>query len=53
MTVSIGDTVIYGKYGGSDIEVDGQTENSSRRRHPRQASLNRATELRKLYRNFI
>ncbi|MAI71444.1 MAG: co-chaperone GroES [Rhodopirellula sp.] len=24
MTVTIGDTVIYGKYGGSDIEVDGQ-----------------------------
>jgi chaperonin GroES len=24
MSVAIGDTVIYGKYGGSDIEVDGQ-----------------------------
>ena len=24
MTVTVGDTVIYGKYGGSDIEVDGQ-----------------------------
>ena len=24
MTVAVGDTVIYGKYGGSDIEVDGQ-----------------------------
>lgn len=23
LSVSIGDTVIYGKYGGSDIEVDG------------------------------
>ena len=22
--ISVGDTVIYGKYGGSDIEVDGQ-----------------------------
>ena len=24
LSVSVGDTVIYGKYGGSDIEVDGQ-----------------------------
>ena len=24
MSVSKGDTVIYGKYGGSDVEVDGQ-----------------------------
>ncbi len=24
LSVSIGDEVIYGKYGGSDIEVDGQ-----------------------------
>ncbi|MEL6107906.1 MAG: co-chaperone GroES [Planctomycetota bacterium] len=24
LSVAIGDTVIYGKYGGSDIEVDGQ-----------------------------
>jgi chaperonin GroES len=24
MSVAIGDTVIYGKYGGSDIEVNGQ-----------------------------
>ena len=24
MSVGIGDTVIYGKYGGSDIEVNGQ-----------------------------
>ncbi|MCG8649241.1 MAG: co-chaperone GroES [Pirellulales bacterium] len=24
LTVSVGDTVIYGKYGGSDIEVGGQ-----------------------------
>ena len=24
LSVEIGDTVIYGKYGGSDIEVDGQ-----------------------------
>ncbi len=24
VSVAIGDTVIYGKYGGSDIEVDGQ-----------------------------
>ncbi|MEM1226126.1 MAG: co-chaperone GroES [Planctomycetota bacterium] len=23
LSVSVGDTVIYGKYGGSDIEVDG------------------------------
>ena len=24
LSVEVGDTVIYGKYGGSDIEVDGQ-----------------------------
>lgn len=24
LSVSIGDTVIYGRYGGSDVEVDGQ-----------------------------
>ncbi|TWT54999.1 10 kDa chaperonin [Rubripirellula amarantea] len=24
LSVSVGDTVIYGKYGGSDIEVNGQ-----------------------------
>ncbi|TWU05729.1 co-chaperone GroES [Stieleria varia] len=24
LSVAVGDTVIYGKYGGSDIEVDGQ-----------------------------
>ena len=24
LSVAIGDTVIYGKYGGSDIEVDGE-----------------------------
>jgi chaperonin GroES len=24
MSVASGDTVIYGKYGGSDVEVDGQ-----------------------------
>ena len=24
MSVAVGDTVIYGKYGGSDIEVNGQ-----------------------------
>ena len=24
MSVSAGDTVIYGRYGGSDVEVDGQ-----------------------------
>ena len=24
LSVSVGDTVIYGKYGGSEIEVDGQ-----------------------------
>ena len=24
LSVSVGDTVIYGKYGGSDIELDGQ-----------------------------
>jgi len=24
LSVSVGDTVIYGKYGGSEVEVDGQ-----------------------------
>ncbi|MFK8113823.1 MAG: co-chaperone GroES [Rubripirellula sp.] len=24
LSVTVGDTVIYGKYGGSDIEIDGQ-----------------------------
>lgn len=24
LTVAVGDTVIYGKYGGSEVEVDGQ-----------------------------
>ena len=24
LSVSVGDTVIYGKYGGSEIEIDGQ-----------------------------
>ena len=24
MSVAVGDTVIYGRYGGSDVEVDGQ-----------------------------
>jgi len=24
LSVSVGDTVIYGKYGGSEVEVDGK-----------------------------
>ena len=38
LSVKIGDEVIFGKYGGSEVEVDGEeSQDPPRERHPRQS----------------
>ena len=37
LAVKVGDLVLYGKYSGSDVEVNGKESNPARERHPREA----------------
>ncbi len=48
LSVAVGDEVIYGKYSGTDIEVDGQgSEDPPRDRHPGQGRLTNAQPQRR------